>query len=63
MPFGLYPTSQNYIACDDDTKSEIVVPVFRGGALYGVLDLDSDKLAAFDAVDAVSVPLIDAVCI
>jgi L-methionine (R)-S-oxide reductase len=46
---------ENYIACDDDTKSEIVVPVFQGTGedrkLFAVLDVDSDKIAAFDAVD------------
>ena len=46
---------ENYIACDDDTKSEIVVPVFVGEGdarrLFAVLDVDSDRVAAFDAVD------------
>ena len=48
---------ENYISCDDDTKSEIVVPIFMGvGAgrrLFGVLDIDSDRLAAFDSDDRV----------
>jgi len=31
----------------------VVVPVFdRGGALIAVLDVDSDRLAAFDETDA-----------
>ncbi len=42
-----------HIACDPNSKSEIVVPVFdRGGALIAVLDVDSDRLNAFDAEDA-----------
>jgi len=41
-----------HIACDPDSRSEIVVPVVRGGELLGVLDVDSDRLAAFDQVDA-----------
>ena len=42
-----------HIACAASTRSEIVVPVFgAGGALIGVLDVDSDMPAAFDASDA-----------
>src|SRR6266550_2269261 len=42
-----------HIACDPDSKSEIVVPVFApDGELIAVLDVDSDRLAAFDEEDA-----------
>lgn len=41
-----------HIACDPNSKSEIVVPVFdRDGALIAVLDVDSDRLDAFDGDD------------
>jgi len=41
-----------HIACDGRSQSEVVVPVFdASGALIAVLDVDSDRLAAFDAVD------------
>jgi len=41
-----------HIACDPSSKSEIVVPVFdRDGALIAVLDVDSDRLNAFDDED------------
>ena len=40
-----------HIACDADSKSEIVVPIIKHGALLGVLDLDSPRLNRFDAVD------------
>ncbi len=41
-----------HIACDSRSKSEIVVPVFDGaGRLIAVFDVDSDRLAAFDATD------------
>jgi L-methionine (R)-S-oxide reductase len=41
-----------HIACDPSSKSEIVVPVFGlDGALIGVLDVDSDRLDAFDEED------------
>lgn len=41
-----------HIACDSASESEIVVPVIKGGRLVGVLDLDSPRLARFDAEDA-----------
>ena len=42
-----------HIACSTSTRSEIVVPVFApDDELTGVLDVDSDRLKAFDDVDA-----------
>ncbi len=42
-----------HISCDGRARSEIVVPVRgRGGALLAVLDVDSERVAAFDEVDA-----------
>ncbi len=41
-----------HIACDAGSRSEIVVPIVRAGAVVGVLDLDSYELAAFDEIDA-----------
>jgi len=41
-----------HIACDANSKSEIVVPVFApDGELIAVLDVDSDRLDAFDEED------------
>ena len=40
-----------HIACNSDSKSEIVVPVFKNGAVVAVLDVDSDQLNDFDADD------------
>jgi GAF domain-containing protein len=41
-----------HIACDPNSKSEIVVPVFdREGSLIAVLDVDSEQLDAFDEED------------
>jgi L-methionine (R)-S-oxide reductase len=41
-----------HIACDANSKSEIVVPVFdREGELIAVFDVDSDQLNAFDDED------------
>ncbi|MDP2063908.1 MAG: GAF domain-containing protein [Phaeovulum sp.] len=43
----------DHIACSSSTRSELVVPVFgKGGRLIGVLDLDSNTLAAFTKADA-----------
>ncbi|WP_066652090.1 MULTISPECIES: GAF domain-containing protein [Sphingomonas] len=41
-----------HIACDVDSASELVVPIVRDGHLIGVIDLDSPKVARFDAQDA-----------
>ena len=40
-----------HIACDSASASELVVPIVHGGRLLGVLDLDSPRLARFDAED------------
>lgn len=41
-----------HIACDERSRSEIVVPLLRGDDLIGVLDLDSPREARFDQADA-----------
>ncbi|MEM9416568.1 MAG: GAF domain-containing protein [Planctomycetota bacterium] len=41
-----------HIACASDSKSEIVVPMLDDtGEVWGVLDIDSDKLDDFSEVD------------
>ncbi|WP_340588205.1 GAF domain-containing protein [Erythrobacter alti] len=40
-----------HIACDARSRSELVVPVMRDGAVIAVIDLDSPDLARFDAED------------
>lgn len=40
-----------HIACSALSKSEIVVPILKNGAVIGVLDIDSHLLNDFDAVD------------
>jgi L-methionine (R)-S-oxide reductase len=40
-----------HIACDSASRSEIVVPLVRGGTVLGVLDIDSPDLERFDALD------------
>jgi L-methionine (R)-S-oxide reductase len=41
-----------HIACDVASNSEIVVPLFDGERLLGVLDLDSPEIGRFDDQDA-----------
>ena len=41
-----------HIACSSLSRSEIVVPIDRGGEVTGVLDIDSDELSTFDHIDA-----------
>ena len=40
-----------HIACDSASRSELVVPLFKDGAVFAVLDLDSPKLARFTEQD------------
>ena len=40
-----------YLACSIETKSEIVVPIMRGDAVLGEIDIDSDQAAAFGPAD------------
>jgi L-methionine (R)-S-oxide reductase len=40
-----------YLACSLETRSEIVVPVIKGGAFWGEIDIDSDRPNAFGADD------------
>jgi L-methionine (R)-S-oxide reductase len=43
---------EGHIACDDRTRSELVIPVIAGGELRGVLDLDSPFVDAFSPEEA-----------
>jgi len=40
-----------HIACDAASNSEIVIPIFKNGELYGVLDIDSPLKNRFDDED------------
>ncbi len=42
-----------HIACASASRSEIVLPIIdKDGSVYGVLDVDSDKLDDFSQIDA-----------
>lgn len=44
-----------HIACDAASRSELVVPVLRGGEVIAVIDLDSPIPARFDSGDAAGI--------
>ncbi len=44
-------TDPRYLACNLETRSEIVVPIERGDAYLAQIDVDSDHPAAFGAED------------
>lgn len=50
-----------HIACDANTRSEIVVPLYRGEVLIGVFDLDSPVPDRFDADDQAGLEAIGAI--
>ena len=41
----------NYIACSISVKSEIVIPIFLNNTNIGQIDIDSDKINAFNLED------------
>ena len=41
----------NYISCNINVKSEIVVPIIRDGIVLGQIDIDSNTAAAFKQED------------
>ncbi|WP_313434554.1 GAF domain-containing protein [Novosphingobium sp.] len=49
-----------HIACDADSRSELVVPVLREGKVVAVIDLDSPVADRFDAEDATGIEAIAA---
>ena len=42
---------EGYIACDPRDRSELVVPIYRNGSAWGVLDADSHEPACFGETD------------
>ena len=41
----------NYISCDSETLSEIVIPIFIDDYIIAVLDIDSSRINDFDQID------------
>lgn len=44
-----------YLACFLQTRAELVVPIMQNGRVYGEIDVDSDRPAAFGPADAATV--------
>ena len=42
-----------HIACDSASESEIVIPIFKNGVVWGVLDIDAPVKNRFDETDRV----------
>jgi len=40
-----------HIACDSASKSEIVIPIYKNGNVFGVLDVDSPVLSRFGELE------------
>jgi L-methionine (R)-S-oxide reductase len=50
-----------HIACDADSRAELVVPLMRQGDIIGVLDLDSPHVGRFDAEDQAGIEHVAAI--
>ena len=49
----------NYISCNINVKSEIVVPIIKEGIVLGQIDIDSNTIAAFKEQDQL---LLESIC-
>ena len=50
-----------HIACDSASNSEIVIPIHKDGAVWGVLDIDSPFFSRFTEADALGLQKVVAV--
>lgn len=50
-----------HIACDAASRSELVVPLFRDGHIFGVIDLDSPVAGRFDRDDQAGIEALAAI--
>jgi GAF domain-containing protein len=50
-----------HIACDAASRSELVVPLFRDGHVFGVIDLDSPLASRFDGDDQAGIEALAAI--
>ena len=50
---NVYDVTSNptYLQCFPETKSELVVPIYKDGKIIGEIDIDSYELGAFDKND------------
>jgi len=45
---------ENHIACDSASRSELVIPIYKDGTIFGVLDIDSPSFGRFGDLEKVS---------
>lgn len=50
-----------HISCDSESKSEIVIPIRKNGAVFGVLDIDSGLYSRFSESDKQGLEMLAAV--
>lgn len=48
----------DHIACDADSRAELVIPIIANGELWGVLDLDSPTAGRFSETDQTGIELL-----
>ncbi len=51
MIVGDVNKEENYISCNINVKSEIVVPLFNNNKNIGQIDIDSNTLNRFNSLD------------
>ena len=44
-------SDDDYLQCNESVKSEITIPIKKNDRILGVLDVDSNRPAAFDELD------------
>ncbi len=49
---------EGHIACSSASNSEIVIPIWKNGSIWGVLDVDSEHFDQFDEVDQINLELL-----
>lgn len=45
---------ENHIACDSASRSELVIPIYKEGTIFGVLDIDSPSFGRFGDLEKTS---------
>lgn len=45
---------ENHIACDSASRSELVIPIYKEGTIFGVLDIDSPSFDRFGDLEKTS---------
>lgn len=49
---------ENHIACDSASRSELVIPIYKGETIFGVLDIDSPSFSRFGELEKVNMEVL-----